>query len=139
MFSNTITCVAEQAKLGLSKAISKVSDLINNGVDSQPTIRPVLDLSDVESGVGVLGSMFNNGPSIGVMSNLRAISSGMSTRSQNGPNNDVISAINKLGKSLGNVKGGDTYNLGNITYDDGSNITDAVKTLVRAARQERRV
>lgn len=131
--------VAEFAKAGLSQAISKVSALINSGIDSQPTIRPILDLSDVESGVGSLNGMFNNGPSLAIATNLGAISSGMNGRIQNGGSDDVVSAINKLGKNLGNTKGGDTYNINGITYDDGSNITDAVKTLVRAAKMGRRV
>ena len=130
--------VAEYARNGLSQAISTVSNLINDGMDAQPTIRPVLDLSNVESGVGALNGMFDDGPSIGVMSNLRAISSGMNAKIQNGGNNDVVSAINKLSKNLGNAKG-DTYNVNGITYDDGSNITEAVKTLIRAAKMERRV
>ena len=82
--------------------------------------------------------MFNNGPSIGVTSNLRAISSGMNARLQNGPNSEVVSALNKLRGDLGNISG-DTYNINGITYDDGSNITDAVRTLVRAANVERRI
>ena len=129
--------VAEQAKSGLSRAISKVSALIDSGMDTQPTIRPVLDLSDVENGVGAISGMFSNGPSVGVMANLRSISSGMDARIQNGSNNDVVSAIDKLRKDLGNT-GGDTYNVDGITYDDGSNITEAVKALIRAAKVERR-
>ena len=132
--------IADNAKDGLSRAISKVSNIISSGIDAQPTIRPVLDLSDVESGAGYLNTMFNDGPSIGVMSNLRAISSGMNTRSQNGSNGEVVSAINKLRKDLGNINGTtNNYNVNGITYDDGSNITDAVRTLVRAAKVERRV
>ena len=131
--------VGEKAKTGLNSAISMISDAINSDIDSQPTIRPVLDLSDVESGAGYLNSMFNDGPALGVMSNLGAISYGMNTRNQNGANDDVISAIDKLNKNLANAKGGDTYNFDGITYDDGSNITDAVKTIVRAAKIGRRV
>ena len=130
--------MAETAKTGLSKAISRVSDIINSDIDSQPTIRPVLDLSDVETGAGYLSSMFNDGPSIGVMANLRSISSGMNSKIQNGTNNDVVSAINKLRKDLGNVSG-NTYNVNGVTYDDGSNITNAVKELVRAVKIEGRV
>lgn len=129
--------VAEQAKTGLSKAIARISDVINSDMDTQPTIRPVLDLSDVESGAGYLSSMFNDGPSIGVMANLRSISSGINARNQNGLNDDVVSAIDSLRKDLGNV-GRDTYNINGITYDDGSNITEAVKSLIRAAKVERR-
>ena len=48
---------------------------------------------------------------------------------------EVVSAINQLGSNLPN---GDTYNINGITYDDGSNISDAVSTLIRAAIVERR-
>lgn len=41
--------MATAAKDGLKKAVEKVNDYISNDIDSQPTIRPVLDLSDVES------------------------------------------------------------------------------------------
>ena len=129
--------MAESARDGLSKAISRVADLINTDIDAQPTIRPVLDLSDVESGAGYLNTMFNDGPSIGVMSNLRAITSGMNNKNQNGTNGDVVSAINKLRKDLGNVHG-DTYNVNGVTYDDGSNISNAVKQIVRAVKMEGR-
>ena len=56
---------------------------------------------------------------------------------QNGRNNDVVSAINKLRKDLGNV-GNTSYNINGITYDEGTNVSDAIKTLVRAAKVERR-
>ena len=128
--------VGEQAKAGLSRAISRVSSMIKNGIDTQPTIRPVLDLSEVESGAGYLSSLLNNGPSIGVAANLRAIDYGMNSRNQNGVNDDVVSAIDKLRKDMSN--NGDTYNINGITYDDGTNVSEAVKTLIRATTIERR-
>jgi hypothetical protein len=51
--------MATQAKIGLSKAIEHVSDLLDNNVDMEPTIRPVLDLSNVESGSQRLNAMFS--------------------------------------------------------------------------------
>ena len=128
--------IATAAKTGLSGAISKVKDLIENGVDNQPTIRPVLDLSEVEAGASSIGDMFGINPSVAMMSNVGAINSMMNNR-QNGANNDIISAIKDLGRSMGN-SGGDTISINGVTYDDGSNITDAVRTIVRAARVERR-
>ena len=62
----------------------------------------------------------------------------MMNRNQNGANDDVVSAINDLGKAISNMSG-DTYSINGITYDDGSNITNAVQSIVRAARQERRI
>ena len=131
--------VANYAKEGLSKAISKITDVINSDMDTQPTIRPVLDLSDVESGAGYLNSMFSSS-SIGVNSNLNAISVGMRSRNQNGANNDVVSAIDNLRRDLGNITGTtNNYNVNGVTYDDGSNIAEAVGVLIRAAVLEGRV
>ena len=130
--------IGDYARTGLSKAISKVNSIINSDLDSQPTIRPVLDLSDVESGVGTIGNMFDRRLSIGAVADVNTISSMMNQRNQNGVNSDVVSAINKLRKDLGNTRGGDTYNVNGVTYDDGSNISNAVKSIVRAARIERR-
>ena len=121
-----------------SDAISKVYDMVGSDIDSQPTIRPILDLADIESGVGTINSLFSEGLSVGTSANLGAISTMMNQRNQNGVNADVISAINELGAKLGNSRG-DTYNVNGITYDDGTNISEAVKTLVRAAIVERRL
>lgn len=120
-------------------SISRISDLVSSDIDSQPTIRPVLDLSDIQSGASALNSMLNMDSSVGVRTNLGAISSMMSMRGQNGSNADIVSAIDKLNKKMDNM-GNTTNNIINgVTYDDGSNINDAVATLVRAARIERRV
>ena len=127
--------VGDKARLGLGRAIRGVSNLISEGIDDEFTIRPVLDLSDVQSGAAAINGMLGV-PSVRVASNLNAISTGMRTYRQNG-GDDVISAIDKLGKNLGNTTG-DTYNINGITYDNGSEIQEAVSTLVRAARIERR-
>ena len=128
--------MANKALSGVSKAISKVNDIVNSSIDTQPTIRPVLDLSDVSSGVGMIDNMLGLNPSVGMMAKIGTISN-MMNRNQNGANDDVITAIKSLGRSL-NGRTGDTYNINGITYDDGSNIADAVKNIVRAARVERR-
>ena len=125
--------MADEARKGLSNAISKVNDILNDGRTNQPTIRPVLDLTDVESGAGRINGLFKN---INVGSNLNAITVGMRSKGQNGTANDVVSAINKLGSNIGS--GGDTYNINGITYDDQSSISEAVQILIRAANIERR-
>ena len=127
--------VGDKARLGLGRAIRGVSNLISEGIDDEFTIRPVLDLSDVQSGAAAINGMLGV-PSVGVAANLNAISTGMRAYRQNG-GDDVVSAIDKLGKNLGNTTG-DTYNINGITYDNGSEIQEAVSTLVRAARIERR-
>ena len=117
--------------------MAHIASILDSDIDSNPTIRPVIDLSDVQSGAAAINGMFGNGISIGANTNLNAISASMAQKSQNGVNSDVISAINNLGKQLGNV-GNTTYQVNGITYDDGSNVANAVYDIVRAARVERR-
>lgn len=128
--------MGETVTHSISSAISKAGQLFDDSMDSEPTIRPVLDLSDVKNGATTLNGMFSN-PLIAPTSNMRAISVMMKENSQNGNIDDVVSAVNKLRKDLGNV--GNTYNsINGITYDNGSEISEAVGTLIRAARIERR-
>lgn len=51
--------IAKSAKEGLRNAVSKIGDFIENGIDSQPTIRPLLDLSDVTEGAGRLSALLS--------------------------------------------------------------------------------
>lgn len=125
------------AKSGLNDAIGKAYDIISGKMETQPTIRPVLDLSGVEAGASKMNGLLNGVSNVGVMANMNAIGSMMEHRRQNGGNADVVSAIDKLRKGLGNV-GGTTYNVNGVTYDDGSNIAGAVETIARAALRERR-
>ena len=134
----SVYSMADGAISSVGNTISKLATLIESDVDSQPTIRPVLDLSDVRSGAATIGSLFDTNSAVGVLANVNTVGGMMRGYGQNGGNNDIIDAINKLRKDLGNV--GNTYNyVDGVTYDDGSNIANAVKTITRAARMERRI
>ena len=130
--------MADSARSGLSSAIGRIADILNSDIDAQPTIRPVIDLSAVESGAGAINSMFGQGITIGTTADVDRISSLMNTNIQNGDNTDVVSAINKLRKDLGNINN-TSITIDGITYDDGSNIIGAIESIVRAARIERRI
>ena len=130
--------LGENAVDPISSTISKIGDILSNDIDAQPTIRPVLDLSEVSAGAGAINGMLDMNPSIGLMANVRSIGT-LANNRQNGVNDDVISAIDRLGKTLGNLPSGNTYNVNGITYDDGSNIAGAIKDIARAALRERRV
>ena len=127
---NAGSTLGETATESLSSSISRLSDMVGSDIDTQPTIRPVLDLSDVKSGVSTIGNMLDLDSSVGVRANVGAISASMSSR-QNGANDELISAINKLAKNNG--KTGDTYQINGISYNEGSDVADAIQTLVRAA------
>lgn len=128
--------MGQAATQSISSAISSAANLVDKVAESTPTIRPVVDLSDVKDQASTIGSLFSN-PMVSPTSNIRAIKTLMDENSQNGNIDDVVSAINKLRKDMGNV--GNTYNsINGVTYDDGSGISDAVETIFRAARVERR-
>ena len=135
---NSVTDMAASAITSTRSAMATVLDALNGDIDAQPTIRPVIDLTNVRDGANSIQSLLGGANTVGVRADLNAISSTMNRRIQNGTTDDVISAINKLNDGLANNRG-DTYNFGDFTYDDGSNISDAVQTLVRAARMGRRV
>lgn len=138
MVADSSIGMAGTALDNVRRSISNISDLVNADIDSQPTIRPVMDLSDVKTGTAALNDMLGMNSSVGVNAHVGSISSMMNRRSQNGANDDVVSAIDKLNKRMDNL-GNTTYQINGITYDDGSNVTDAIATLVRAAKIERRV
>lgn len=118
----------------ISSAMQSADSMIDSDGTMSPVISPVVDLTNIKRSASQITDLFNN-PSVTPMSNIRAIS-GMMNERQNG-NADVVNAINGLKKSIGNT--GNTYNtISGITYDDGSNVSDAIETLVRAAKIERR-
>ena len=117
-----------------NKAMTRILEAVNGSVDSQPSIRPVVDLSEAKTGIHALNAMLNTADqSIGVRADLSGISYNMNTRNQNGSNSDVVNAINKLRSDLGNMER-NSYTINGITYDDGSNIAGAITQIVQAAR-----
>lgn len=64
--------MADSAKTGLGNAIAKVKDIIDNGVDGQPTIRPILDLSDVEEKSHRLNTLFSRSQALIVSTGIAA-------------------------------------------------------------------
>lgn len=64
--------MAESAKEGLGDAISKIGGFIGNEIETEPSIRPVLDLSAAESEAARLNTMFSStqAMSVGARMNL---------------------------------------------------------------------
>ena len=133
---NSVISMTDSAIRGTKNAISRIASIVTSDIDAQPTIRPVLDLSDIKSGANAIRNMLNGQTMSVATRNVGTINSTM-RYNQNGTNSDVISAIEDLGRRLGNGYG-NTYNINGITYDDGSEVSNAIKTLIRAAKIERR-
>ena len=74
------TTMAAAAKEGLSNAVAKIKDFIEGEMDIQPTIRPVLDLSEVRSHVGKLSAILSRSQASKISS---AINHDVSVKNQN--------------------------------------------------------
>ena len=114
-----------------SKVLSNVTAALTDDVNTQPTIRPIVDLSNVKNSSDAISNMLAMDPTVSAFSNVHSISA-MMNRNQNGANDDVVSAIKDLGKTIGKASG-DTYQINGITYDSGSEVSDAIQTLIRAS------
>ena len=125
---------------GLKSAISKVSEIMSDNMDTNPVIAPVIDLRNVKSGSRQLNGMLTDmtNKSIGFRSSVslaNSVSSGMR------PSVQVQDSVKDLVKALrdnDSFSTKNTYNINGITYDDGSNVAEAIRTIIRAARVERR-
>ena len=101
---------ADVAMLGMQAVLSRLNTIVNEGMDVQPVITPVMDLSNVYAGVGAANSLLNNqnGTYFGGIytgnlgRNVQAIRTGYTPRSNAVQlnNREVVQAINDLGERL---------------------------------------
>nr|DAI04024.1 MAG TPA: tail tape measure [Caudoviricetes sp.] len=118
--------------------MSLISDVLSLDLDYEPTITPVVDMSEVTGSMDTINSMLNKNPLMFTGVSTNAMNSIVKHRNNQNGNSDVIEAIDRLAKNI-NQTPGNTYNVNGITYDDGSNIASAVEQIVRAAMIGRRV
>lgn len=113
------------------KELSTMAILAADEIEAQPTIRPVMDLSNIRAGANDINRMFGT---IGIMANNVGT---VKSRNVLGMERDAsfakaIADIARTGKT------GDTYTIGNVSYDSDSTVGRAVEELVRAIRLDRR-
>lgn len=66
----SISYMTKTAVESTSKTISKIIDAFNGDIDTQPTIRPVLDLSNVQAGTKKINALFSSKQAISISSDL---------------------------------------------------------------------
>lgn len=126
-------------------ALDGLLDLMNSDMIDDPTITPVLDLSEIQNGANKLYSMMDDANRYSLNGNVnlasntsRAVSADQRRQQESNDQmmNTLINAINGLSALIGNT--GNVYNVNGVTYDDGSNVSSAVRSLIRAAKIEGR-
>ena len=136
--------MAEESASGLASSVldnvrnplKNVSKILDGEINTSPKITPVLDLTNVSEGSKLLSNMLAD-QDMQINARTSSIAGSVGKIQNRYDNSDVISALNGLKESLNNT--GPSYTINGITYDDGSNVSAAVQTLVRAARIERRL
>ena len=130
--------LARRAIKSVSRTISAISNTLDSEINPDLTITPVMDLTNVNNGVKTIRDMIAENDQFSINANTTgAMSSSMGTIQNGNESERIVAALKELKASMnGNNT---TYQINGITYDDGSNVTDAVATLVRAARIERRI
>jgi hypothetical protein len=127
------------------RPIDQLADLMSGDIITDPTITPVLDLSEIQNGANRLYSMLPDSDRLSLngnidLANAASLSVDRDKRRKQESDNQMmgslIDAINGLAALIGNT--GNTYNVNGVTYDDGSNVSTAVRSLIRAAKIEGR-
>ena len=129
--------MASLAMDGLKSAVQMASDMVLGDGENQPVITPIVDLSEIQNGASMINGIFASQRPDLAIGNLDAISYNSNALIQQRGNNDILSAIQALGDNLG-TSSGDTFVINGISYDDGSNVSNAVRTLIRAVKVDRR-
>jgi len=133
----TANTTADTFNNSLVTPLGQISSMLDTDLSLTPIITPVIDDSMVASGMNGIDNMFGARTlSVGGI-NTGGLSAAAANIQNANSNADVVSAIGKLRRDIGNIQG-NNYNINGITYDDGSNISDAIGTLIRATVVEGR-
>lgn len=145
MAANRTGSLAERVIDAARGPMEHLADLFSGDIVTDPTITPVMDLSEIQNGTDQLYAMMNEADRFSFHGNVdlatetnRSVDadSRRKEESQASATNALIDAINGLTALIGNT--GNVYNVNGVTYDDGSNVSTAVRSLIRAAKVEGR-
>ena len=145
-FSKGITKNAGKATRAMSTMTNDVIDtfrssigLLNDiGVDTNPVIKPVIDLTNIKSGGATINRMLGSMNNLSMAGGLTTTLGASIKMNNNDTLGDLLTAINGLEKNLARPNNVTNYTIDGITYDDGSAIKSTMTDLIRIAKIERR-
>jgi tape measure domain-containing protein len=143
IWNNADTITRSTAHVGrlalesIQHTVDLISQVAHDEINITPTVRPVVDLSEVEREGSRISDYLNLSPTAAFKDHLGKITQISEARRNDTTNSDLLYALRELKDSV-NTTPSNTYNINGITYDDGSNVAAAVGSLIRAARIERR-
>lgn len=119
---DTITDAGGSVMNAMSEALSGAYDMAVNGIDDNPSISPVLDLSNIQSGMGMLDSMFSSRRAMSVNASI-----GRNKTTSELISDAVKDGMASLNNSLNN-QNGTTYTFDIPLQVDGKDIAKATAT-----------
>ena len=131
--------IASSAKDGLNNTIAGITDFINGSVDTQPTIRPVMDLSSIQNGTNRLYRMMSgiNGYSLsGSVDMANSVATSMSNRHGVGNNDMFGDAMDKIQKSIGTLSERPIGSIDNKFYINGNNPKEIADEVSRTLQRQ---
>ena len=138
--ANSAIGVGKTAKTAMEKAINGMSDVVN-GIDTQPTIRPILDLSDIESGATRIDKLSDswNGYSIDGTVNLAKTTMGSLPLQPNSTSltASMLEQLKKLGNTMSGEKNTTITNHFSITGDNPREIANEVSRILQQQVERR--
>ena len=130
------TRLLDEAATGLRSGMNSVVNQFDD-LNMNPTIRPVMDLSDIQNGVNYINTSLSGMTNSNILGQASRLSRAFSTNRQNGTTDGVIRELSKLRGDIQTMPV-NQYTVNGITYDDGTAIAGSVQELIRATRIERR-
>lgn len=121
--------MANNAISAVAQALSSIGTMDGSSV----AIKPVLDFGDMSK----YGGSLDFSAAIGSVISSPINNNSKMIAQQMQQSNSIAKKLDKLRKEVSEISK-PTYNVGGITYDDGSNIASAVRELTRAVKVERR-
>ena len=135
LVSNAAGSVAGDSLSTVKDTMARVYSIANEGTFMSPTITPVMDLSEIQNGANSIPGMLS-GYSLSLANTNNAMNNEQMARNQA---NNLASLFGGLKNAIMNQQPSNNYNINGVTYDDGSNIANAMQAIANAAIIEGRM
>jgi tape measure domain-containing protein len=123
----------------MSDTLSTIADLVDSDIDSEPTIRPVMDLSNIQNGANQLFSMMKSVDGYSLSGSLDiANRTGSRINEVRSKATDNSSVLDKISDAVGNFNGGNSFeNTFNITGSNPKEIAEEVSNIIQRQVERR--
>ena len=123
----------------MSDTLSTIADLISSDIDTEPTIRPVMDLSNIQNGANQLFSMMKSVDGYSLSGSLDiANRTGNRINEVRNKATDNSSVLDKISDAVGNFNGGNSFeNTFNITGSNPKEIAEEVSNIIQRQVERR--